>query len=254
MNERLNNSPQLPFSVDSLIESDISKHHKGTGKFFESKDCPNKIIRVEPLAELLSKHDQKFQPSELIDNARKLFQELGEGYGIVAPVDFYIGDGVAYSVCERIDEAGLGDDEVVEGMKEKASVLYASVARYFFDKLKSGNMYLWDINSSSQYVFGKPRRSKEKDNHFYLIDTDIWLARGRLGLCQSIYWLTRHMSAMEQEFKTEFAEARHSIRVFVESLPEDLSREEIKNIEAVKDFLVGVSNRYNPESAIPGLE
>jgi hypothetical protein len=255
MNERLNNSGYLPFSMDSLIESDISKHHKGTGKFFESKDCPNKIIRVESVSELLSKHKDKFQAGELIDNARLLYQELGENYGISAPVDFYIGDGVAYSVCERIDEARSEDKEAVDDQKEKASILYASVAKYFLDKLKSGDMYLWDINSSSQYVFGKPRGAEgEKVNHFYLIDTDIWLAHGRSGLCLSIYWLTRHMSAVEQKFKTEFAETRHLIREFVESLPGDLSGEEAKNIEAVKDFLVGLRNSYNPKSAIPDFE
>jgi hypothetical protein len=241
-----------PFPLDSLVESNISPSHVGREKFFESPNTQGKIIRVENIEELQSKHNHRLNAGELVEAGSRLFAELGDKYGIIAPVSFYADDQKVYAVVDRVTEQNELSEEEKEERIQKVGSLYKSVALYFLNKLHEGGVYLWDISGSSQYVYG--RREGEEKNDLYLIDTDIWLGNSRAGLCLSAYWLTRHILGAEQGLGTKFEEARKILSEFVESLPTNLSEEEEKNISGIKDFLDDASSSYDPESAIPTFE
>ena len=242
----------LPFSPDSLVKSNISKSHTGEGTFFESRDLPGKVIRLENSDELIERHHNKIPFGELVRTGKELFAELVEKYGIAVPVTFYERNGEVYSVVDKVTEAEEISEEEKKEHASKISKLYASIASYFLDKLKGGDLYLWDICGASQYVYGK--REGDEKNNVYLIDTDIWLGNSRSGLCLTMYWLTRHMSASEKKFGAHFADARSSISDFIQTLPDDLDDEEKLHVSEIKKLLNGINSDYRPQSAIPTFE
>lgn len=249
---------QIPFDVGSLIDSNISEKHKNFHKFFESKDSPDKIIRVESFDELKYKHKNRFELIELVEIAKQLFNELQEKYGINVPVEFFIGKNkegreIVYSVVDKIEGKHLDEVENHKEASEKIKKLYTSIAKYFLDKSKEDGLYIWDICSQSQYVYGK--KLDDTENNIYLIDTDIWLNNSKTEIYLVVYWLTRHMSVQEKEMNTKFDEARNYIKQFVEEiLPKNISDNDIKNVDGIKDFLNDKVSNYNPKSAIPKFE
>ncbi len=260
--DRLLNMDRFPnneflFDVNDLKDSDISKHHK-RGKFFESDKLPNKIIRAEDFEELFDKHGSKIEISELVEIAKRLYKELEEKYGILVPAEFFLGkdklgNNVVYSVADKIEGQHLGEIEKSKEVIEKVEALYTSVARYFLDKSKEGGLYLWDICGESQYIYGK--KVGDEGDKIYLIDTDIWLNNSRTGMYLVVYWLTRHMSGAEMDFNTKFTEARDYIKQFIsQPLPDNMSKDDMKNVGGIRSFLNNEKSDYNPESAIPNFE
>lgn len=242
---------QLNFN--NLTESSIPNK---IGKFYESKDLPNKIIRVENSADLLGNHDNKMGLPELVETVKGLYKELDKKYGIIAPAQFFIeknnkGEDVACSVVDKIKGEHFEKFGNHEDLSHKVEKLYASIANYFFDKYKEGGLYIWDINGESQYIYGK--KEGDKENNIYLIDTDIWLSKSREDMSMSFYWLARHMSGLENHFGIQFKEARNLINKFVnEFVSEEVSGN--KNIDEIKKILNNEKSDYNPESAIPRFE
>lgn len=244
----------LPFDVINLIDSEISSDHK----FFESSDRPNKIIRVEDGKELIKKHKGKFELIELVEEAKKLYTELEEKYGIIVPAEFFIGkdktgNDVIYSVVDKIEGKRFEDIEKTDEDIKKVEALYTSVAKYLLDKFKEGGLYLWDICGESQYIYGK--KVGEDEDKIYLIDTDIWLNNSKNSMYLVVYWLTRHISGEEKHFNTQFSEARDCIQEFVnQPLPDNIKENDMENITGIKEFLENKKSNYNPKSAIPDFE
>lgn len=245
---------EAPFR--NLIDSDVSE------MFSEIENNPNKVIRAESFGELNERYDNKIEIIELTKIAKKLFNELEEKYGIFTPTDFLIGknkegDKVVYSIVEKIEGRNLEEAELSTEVITKSETLYASVAKYFFDKSHEGGLYLCDINNPSQFVYG--RKHGEQEDKVYLIDTDIYISNNRAGIYLVVNWLTRHMSGVEKHFKTKFEKAREYISKFVEqSLPEEISSSEKdeanKNINEIKKFLNDEKLGASPKSAIPPFE
>lgn len=253
---RKENVNELDFN--DLVASTISETHLGLNKFYEFENNPNKIVRVESFDELLDKHDNKIEISELVGITKKLYKELEEKYDIVAPVDFAVakdkdGKNIVCSITSKIEGQNLGRVEKSEEFINKVKKLYSSVAKYFLDKYKSGELYIWDINEESQYIYGK--RVGDKEEKIYLIDTDIWLSKNKNDMYLSVYWLARHMTWLEHNLGVEFTEARKNINEFLgQLLPQNADESVNKNIEGIKQIINGEKSNYNPESAIPRFE
>lgn len=251
-----NNQTQLNF-ID-LVESNISKRHKGSNKFYELKDNPNKIIRVESFDELKSKHNNKLEIDELIEVAKKSFTEMEEEYGISCSVDFVVskdknGKDVVCSISDRIEGKQLGNVEKTEKFVIKIKKLYSAIAKYFLYKFSDGGLYVWDINGESQYIYGK--KQGDKEDKIYLIDTDIWLSRSKSDMYLSVYWLVRHMSWLEHRLGIRFQEARNYITEFInQPIPEKSDEQVKKNLDGIKDILNDKKSVYDPKSAIPRFE
>ena len=249
---------QVLFNPNDLTESDISKGVTKRHKFYEIKNNPNKIIRVESVNELLNKHNNKIKIQELIKVAKKSYKELEEKYKIIAPVDFFIGknkegEDVVFSVVERIKGKHFEEIEKSEKFISQVEQLYASVAKYFFNKFKEGGTYLWDINGQSQYVYG--RKFNENEDKIYFIDTDIWLSKSHTDMYLSVYWLTRHMSGLEHRFNVQFLEARKYINEFInQPRPKEIDDAGNKNFDAIRKFLNNEKSDHDPKSAIPRFE
>ena len=235
--EPKNENLQAPFNPDDLIGINNLNEVKKYEKFFELKDEPNKVIRVESSGELNRKHKGKFELAELVEIAKGLYKELQEKYGINVPADFFIGKDkkekdVAYSVVDKIEGKHLGEVDKSEEISKKVEKLYTSVTKYFLDKSKEDGLYLWDICGPSQYVYGKKPGDREEE--IYLVDTDIWLNNSKTGMYLVVYWLTRHMSGQENKIGIQFNEARNNIKQFIEQpLPKNISATDIKNIDGI---------------------
>ena len=260
MNEKLKqNDKEPPFTADSLIESEISNNHKGSGKLNELPENPDKIVRAESFEEIEKRFSGKLNIFELAEITKKLFSELEEKYGISVPATFYIGadkrgNKVIYSVVDKISGKHLGEMENSKEAKKQVSDLYSSVAEYFLDKSKEKGTYLWDTSAPSQYIYGtKPNEQKEK---IYLVDTDARISNSPVDMYLAVEWLTRHMSGLEEKFGSKFEEARKYVNQFAaEPLPEKISDSErkkvLKNIDAIKSFLDNKKLGPEPEIATP---
>ena len=195
---------------------------------------------------------------ELVEIAKKLYQELEEKYNILVPVDFTIskyGDGkdVVCSITNKIEGKHLGEINKSEEFLSKTEKLYASIAKYFLDKFREGGLYVWDLNGESQYVYGK--KLGDKEDKIYLIDTDIWLSKNKNDMYLSVYWLVRHMSWLEHQLDVKFQEARSYINEFInQPLPEKVDESVEKNLDGIKKIMNDEKSEYNPESAIPRFE
>jgi hypothetical protein len=246
------NKLSLPFSIEDLIGSSISEP-KGVGKLFESKELPNKIIRVETFDELSVRHGDKVDVLELVNDAKGLYQELESKYGIIVPAEFYTAENKVFTIVDKIEGKHLNELENSAEIVSSIEKLYVSVARYFLDKFKEGGLGLWDINGQSQYIYGK--KAGEKDKKIYLIDTDIWLNNNEEGISLSVCWLTRHLSGLENHFNIRFFEVRNQIKQFLDQyLSTNADGLKNPNINAINDFLNYKKSDYNPKTAIPVFE
>ncbi len=234
-----------PFAED-LVESDVSEMHIGTGKLKELEHNPRKVVRVETFSNIRERYNDKTEVMELVKVAKELYCELEEEYGIPAPVNFLIGQDeggskVVYSVVDKIEGKNLKESETTEELAGLTQNLYASVAKYFLYKFKEDEPYLWDINNPRQYVYGK--KDGERGNKIYLVDTDIYIGRGRANMYPDIMWLAKRIVWAEKHFKTKFDEARKYIAEFLaQPLPQEISdsqKEAIENnIEVTQKFLL----------------
>ena len=169
---------------------------------------------------------------------QKLYSELKDRYGINAPVDFIIGKGdedkdVIYAIVDKIDGTDLDKIEVTPELTEEVEKLYASIAQYYLDKLpEEGGLYLADINSASQYVYGK--KKGDEVPHIYLVDTDFYIRDGKVALCNVVLWLYRHMVSVERKYGKEFTRAREIIQQILDTpLPQNITTEQKSAAEEI---------------------
>jgi hypothetical protein len=250
------------FSIENLTDSRISQK-KRPGKLFESENLHNKIIRVEQADELLHKHNNRLELTELVQEAENLFGELENKYGVNIPFDDYrigkdkSGNDIVYCVVDRIDGKHLEEVGPSIEFSEQAETLYTSIAKYFLDKFEEGGLYLWDINGQSQYIYGK--KAGEQEDKIYLIDTDIWMSRSHAGIYLTLEWLTRHMSGVERHVNRTFKKAREYIRqIICKPIPEEMSESDrntiSQNIDNISRFLNREKIRSGSKNAIPPFE
>lgn len=229
-----------PF-IDKLMPSKML----GAERFYELEEHPNKLIRVESFEKLTSRYRGEIEAEKLVQITNSLYKELDTKYAITAPAHFLIGndsnqDKVVYSVVDKIDGKMLKEVTPTEESVTAVENLYTSIANYFLNKSVEGGFYLCDINSSSQYMYGK----KEGDlvDKLYLIDTDIYISDSRTGLYLVVEWLSRHIVGTEQHFNIKLDKPRQLLTTFVENgLPSTMSESEKSeidvHIEAFKKFL-----------------
>lgn len=257
-NESKRESNEVPFAGD-LINSDISEAHKESDKLNEIENNPNKIIRTEMFDGLNERYRNKIEIIELVQIAKKLYEELETKYDISVPVDFLIGKDkggyeVVYSIVDRIEGENLDKVESSDEIVAQVQTLYASVARYFFNKSKEEGFYLADINNPSQYVYG--RKQGEQVEKIYFVDTDIYIHNSKVGIYTVVEWLARHIVGTERHFRIKLEKAREYVEQFIsQPLPEnmkDSEKEEVDgNIIEIKKFLNESKLDYNPGPAIP---
>lgn len=146
----------------------------------DSEKLKDKIIRTESPEELNQRYKGKIEIPDLLKIAEHLFEEIEEKYGILVPASFFVGrDNSANSIVDKIEGKNLAQANVSNEIVPQVQKLYASVAKYFLDKLMYGGFYLTDINNPNQYVYGRKRG--ESEDKIYLIDTDLSFITAELG-------------------------------------------------------------------------
>ncbi len=233
-----------------------------TGELAAVKEDPNKIVRYESLSDLREVYGNDVSAEQLTKTAKELFAELSEDYGITVPVDFVIDKNredeiIVGEIVDRIEGVNLDEVEITNDVIEKTEHLYLSIAKYLFDKYESEEEYLADINSGTQYVYGK--KSGGTEDQIYLIDTDVIYRKGRKGMFLVFYWFTRHVSGMERRCGRKFDGVREIVKKIVSlQVSEHTSDEEAKEIKAYKDdmknYLDDKKFGLSPTSAIPSFE
>jgi len=240
---------QVPFQGD-MEESDVSENHKGTGKLLETKNNPNKIIRIIGFDDLEQKHQGKLDPKEIAGLGMKLYKELENDYGISVPVEYVVGenengDKVIYGVTDRVEGEDLSKIEATTELAEQVEKLYISISQYYLDKcskLSQDEMYLSDINDASSYILGTIADNEKQGIH--LVDTDLYLRGDKISFYYVVAWLVRHMRSQENKFNKQFNIARTNIEKILSSpLPDGLQEAEKKEIKKAiaeaRNFLAG---------------
>lgn len=249
---------EIPFD-GVLVESDVSPLHAGFEKLHELEENSEKVIRSETFDTLEHRYGKQIEVLELVQIAKKLFEELESEYHIKTPVSFVVGKNkrgadTVYSIVDKIKgkkwEELVGSEEAVSQLQE----LYTSVARYYFEKRTHGGFYLTDIANIRQYVFGQSSTTTEEN--LYLVDTDIYFNKGERNMYRVVEWLTRHMCGVEQDFSIQLDAARVYIQKIIdEPIPETHEEKELKeileNIENIQRFLYG--QRLEDEGPMPAI-
>lgn len=194
----------------------------------------NKIRqRIETQEAMNDRYEGEVNLVTLKEIGEKLFKELEDGYGIPVPATFDLckddkGSDIINIETVEIEGRNLEETKITPEVAEQIEDLYTRVAKYLSDKFKNGGFFLTDINSSSQYVYGK--KGEEQDSHIYLVDTDLYLGYGKVELYHTVKWLIRHMP--EKECGKEFEKARKYIKDIIYSpIPDGVNDEGRKLIE-----------------------
>jgi hypothetical protein len=205
----------------------------------------NKVKRVETQVDLNTRYAGEVNLNILKNVGEKLFRELKNDYGILSTVEFRLvkdekGLDVINILNDWVDGKNLKEVEKTPEVIEQIENLYSIIAKYLFDKLLVGGFFLADINSATQYVYG---RKEENDiQQIYLVDTDLYIGYGKTSLYHTVKWFVRHM--IEDECGKKFDKARKYIEKFIYgSLPENVNEDERvmieKNILEAKAFFEG---------------
>ena len=227
-----------------LVESEISPVHKGSGKLFEIKNNPDKIVRKESFDDLEKRYKGGVDPITVAELGQELYGELKDKYGIDAPVEFVADkdpedEDVIYGIVDKIDGIDLDKIEVTKELTEKVEKLYENVARYYLNKLSEEGPYLADINNASQYVYGK-KKGDESPN-IYLVDTDLYIRDGRVAIRNVVLWLYRHMVSVEKKYGKRFIAAREIIK---ETLSVPLSQSMTKEQRLAAEKIIEKTRGY----------
>lgn len=208
---------------------------EATGNLEALQRDPRKVIRSERFADLREVYGDKFENEELAILVKDLYRELETRYDISVPAEFVIdtdkeGNEVLASVVDRVEGKNLDEVEYTQELVGKVEKLYTSVAHYLFDKSKTDEYFLTDVNNTTQYMFGV--RHGESEPSIHLIDIDVYFNQGRKKMYLVMEWLCRHMNGAERLCHSEFTAARSYIEQFIkEPLPENLSDVEKADIE-----------------------
>ena len=231
-NSELTPGKEISFS-DHLIESDVSPVHKGSGKLFEIKDNPDKIVRMESFEDLEHRYKGQVDPIVVAELGQKLYGELVEKYGINVLVEFVAGKDsggkdVIYAIVDKIEGKDLDKIEVTPELTVKVEKLYENIAQYYLDKFsqeQEDGLYLADVNNASQYVYGK--KKGDESPSIYLVDTDLYIRDGKVALCNVVLWLYRHMVSVERKYGKKFDRAREIIEQMTEApFPQNITEEQ----------------------------
>jgi len=228
-----------------LVRSNIPEEYDEEKRFYELVDNPDKIVRTEELASLEESYEG-VDPVRLVEIGSELYEELERDYGILAPVEFIIGENengerVVYSIVDRVYGDNLETTEPTEGAIEEMEMLYVSISKYYLSKSQKEENHLADLNNASQYMRGKIKGDEQP--RIYLTDVDLYINSGLLALLHNIKWFLRHMSGIEKRAGKKFEEARKNVDTIIRdiSLPTDLTEEEEDNakreIGEIKDML-----------------
>lgn len=188
-------------------------------KLKELESLPHKIIRVETFDEINERYGGEKSAMELVPLAKKLYDELGEKYGINVSVDFIIGkneegEKVVYSIVDKIEGENLTQTEKSAEVAKQVASLYASLAKYHLDKFQTGESFLYDINGPQQYVYGK--KFGDKEDNIHLVDTDIFVGDNKTTLLIQLRLLAIYINGNEKRFNTKFNKARELLRESIE--------------------------------------
>ena len=168
---------------------------------------------------------QRYGERNFVSLATEMFGEL-HNYSIIVPVEFKEDGGALLSSVEKIDGPNLWNCVVDQEFVSVVSKLYENIARYLTDKWSKDELCLCDINSGSQYVYGKRIGNTEK--HAYLIDTDLYMCQGEDSVLHTIKWFVRHARGMEQRCQCSFLGVRHQ-----------LLSSDIPLVDDIKGFVLG---------------
>jgi hypothetical protein len=232
---------------------------EATGSLQALQRDPSKVIRSERFSDLQNMYGDAFECVELAAIANRLYAELEALYGISVPTNIIVdrddeGEIVIAQAVDRIDGVSLEQAESTSELAEKVEVLYTSIARYLYEKSNSDDYYLTDLNNPSQYMFG--RKPGEHQARLHLVDTDIYLNKGRERMYLVMEWLARHMSGVERQCGARFDEARQYIQKFVEEskIARDSDHKVLSvkhNLDNITAYLQGGKFGPPPEKGIP---
>lgn len=253
--EKLDPHDPTPFR-DPLVPSTISEIHRSRGKLFEFKHDPTKIIRMKSFKDLEERLGI-IDPTAVVVEGRRLYEELENRYGIPVPTTFVIGEDssggeAVYGITDRIEGANLEEVTATPEITERVVELYASIAHYYLDKITTGGAYLADINNPSQYVYG--RKAGNESSEIFLVDTDLYFRNGETAIYPIVLWLVRHMLYVEAKFGKKFERARQIIgeilsRPLVDMLTPDQQTRIREIIDRTKGYLGGqtpIQENYEP--------
>lgn len=228
-----------------LIPSDLNT--EGTNReFYQFKDDPSKIVRVDSLEELTDRYDNMVDPIKLVEIGKKLFSEVQTNYNIKVPAEIILdknaeGKDTVYIITDRVEgdsiERSFDATEKSPDFLEKLEDLYVSISKYYLDKLNSNEPHLADLNGTTQYIYGKRKGDSKSD--IYLVDTDLYLDKGDAALLHNVKWLVRHMPI-------KFEGAVKNIRKIIETpLSNDLSEQDrIIAEKEIKEIIIFLNGLY----------
>lgn len=232
---------------------------ESTGKLNTLRQDPTKVIRSERFSDLQEMYGDTFACAELAALAKSLYDELETLYGISVPTNIVVdkdidGEVVIGQAVDRISGVTLDEVEASPVLAIEAEKLYTSIAHYLYNKSRGDDYYLVDLNSPSQYMYG--RGTDEQEPRIHLVDTDIYVNKGRESMYLVMEWLARHMSGVEHRFGSRFDEARQYLQKFVE---ESKSVRHIvqeagsvkSNLDNIISYLQGGAFGPAPEKGIP---
>lgn len=210
---------------------------KASKRLMEVAGYPRKIIRIYNFSE-------REQAEKDAKRVQAMFAELKNEYQIPVAVEVVLGQDNKnpamlerlhmFLITDRIDGERLYDKKF--SLSEKAEAwkqlnqLFTNLARYLIDKHQQKDVYLWDIFTSDQYVYGK-RWGKSNDRP-WLVDVDLLVSDfGKKDLMNVVMNVGIRMSAltwfietMEKQLGTKFAEPRQIILNFLKQLsPDEIS-------------------------------
>jgi hypothetical protein len=246
--------------TNANFESDITPNDLVENSDFKDKDFftlrndPSKVVRIESFQSLENKHDLKLSGEEIKEQGVILFNELVSDYEINVSTRVLSlekeGEDQCVTITDKIEGNNLLESEIDDQFPDKVKALYLSLSRYYIDKYKKGEFYLWDLNSSDQYIYGNKVDQEDKD--IFLIDTDIWFSRSKEGIFLTLYWLVRHMSTVESKLGIKFEEIRENLLLFLESV--DIEDEYKDMVSSIDDYIKSGVDNFRADSAIPSFE
>jgi hypothetical protein len=208
--------------------------------FHAYENDPSKVVRTQTFDQIKEIYGENANPEAIVKLGQDLFTELNEKYSIPAPVKLEIvknekGENVVHIITDKIEGVSLDNIDDTPEIVMSVEKLYTSIAKYYNHKLHTGGAHLADISAGTQYIYGK--KKGDISPKIYLVDTDLFINKGYVGLLHNVKLLVRHMP-----FKN--LDARKNIEEILNApLPEDLTDEEKikarKEIKEARAFLNG---------------
>jgi hypothetical protein len=148
--------------------------------------------------------------------AKKLFDELREGYGINAPVHFVVARDTTekdelpdlFVITEYVKEIDLSKESDVERLaaQEGYTSIVRSLLSYYSDKYRNGSRFLTDLAHAQQYKYGiLPDNNRHQ---WYLIDTDVFHSRRPFQIYESVELLMSLAEEAEDYYHVDLSDIK----------------------------------------------